>query len=344
MIAAPPFLATLRAALRSCAAALALIALVARPAAAQDVVVCQTANGARTPAELAEEVRIAGYAGPWDAASVAAAYARASGGAVLCGEPAPAALHRIAVVFVAGYGSDLAIATAMFSPLRTALAARNSNITFVQYSYRGTTFNGCAATASPYRPSDTAQDVEDSERMLREMLVALKDACEVERIVIVGHSLGGLIAFLALGGQSETGVSDLVTIDSPLGGVPLTLMRTCIDAGLCPDGVVVPFLAGRYSEWSGTAMDNAATAASFEAAQTRVSAWGNQSDCFYAVALCGLSGRRLGAYDARETQWAGIPRTVRKDYPFAAYVWNIPASHTAVLLYSAAEIAEDLLP
>jgi pimeloyl-ACP methyl ester carboxylesterase len=324
-----------------------MLAIVASPARAQEaeVVVCQTPNGPRTTTQVADEVRAAGFAGPWDTASTAAAYARASGGAVTCGKTPPVLSHPITVVFLAGYGSDLASADAAFSPLQAALAARNPNIMFLQYSYTGTRFSGCSATPSAYRPSDTAQDFEVSKRILRETLSALKSACEVDRIALVGHSLGGLIALHELSEQAVPGVGDLVTVDSPLGGVPVPLIRTCIDSGLCADGALAAYLAGLYAAWGGAAADNASRTATLAAAATRVTAWGNQSDCFYRVALCSSFGPNLVmAVDARETQWIGIPRTVRKDYPFPGYPWNIPASHTAVLLNSATEMAADLLP
>jgi pimeloyl-ACP methyl ester carboxylesterase len=325
--------------------ALALVASLATPAWAQEVAICQTPNGQRTTTQIADEVRAAGYAGPWDTASTAAAYGRATGGPVSCARPATAGPHPLAVVFLAGYGSDLASADSVFSPLQAALAARNPNVAFVQYSYTGTSFSGCDSTPSPYRPLDTAQDIEVSKRILRDTLAALRGTCDVDRIAIVGHSLGGLVALQALGDQSVPGVSDVVTVDSPLGGVPLPLIRTCIDSGFCADGPIVSYLAGLYAAGGGTAADNTARAAALAAVATRVTAWGNQSDCYYRVALCSLfAPRLLATLDARETQWAGIPRTFRKDYPFAAYVWNIPASHTAVLLNSATDVAADLLP
>src|SRR5450432_1774476 len=63
-------------------AALALVASLATPAWAQEVDICQTPNGQRTTTQIADEVRAAGYAGPWDTASTAAAYGRATGGPV----------------------------------------------------------------------------------------------------------------------------------------------------------------------------------------------------------------------------------------------------------------------
>lgn len=321
----------------------ALLAAVVPPALAQEATLCQTPNGPRTTTQIADEVRAAGYAGPWDIASAAAAYARASGGPVTCAKPATT--RPLAVVLLAGYGSDLTSAELVFAPLQAALAARNPNIAIVTYSYTGTTFSGCDSTPSPYRPSDTSQDIEVSKRILRDTLAALEQTCDVDRIAIVGHSLGGLIALQALGEQSVPAVSDLVTVDSPLGGVPLPLIRTCIDSGFCTDGPVVGYLAGLYAASAATAQDNATRAATLAAAATRVTAWGNQSDCYYRVASCSaFLPRLLVGLDARETQWAGIPDTVYKDYPFARYVWNIPASHTAVLLNSATEMAADLLP
>jgi len=256
-----------------------------------------------------------------------------------------AASSPLVVVLLAGYGSNLTGAEIVFGPLRRALANRAPDVTFVQYSYTGTTFSGCASTPSFYRASDTAQDIEVSKRVLRETLDALKGACDVDRIVVVGHSLGGLVALQALGEQAVPGVTDVVTVDSPLGGVPVALLSTCIDTGFCADGPIVDYLAGLYAAGAGTAVDNAAWEGALAAAETRVTAWGNLSDCYYRFNLCSaFTPRLLATLDARETQWAGIPRKVRKDYPFAAYVWNIPASHTAVLRNSADEIAADLLP
>ncbi len=263
----------------------------------------------------------------------------------MVGESATARTNPIVFVFIAGYGTNLATASRLFAPLQAALVARNPDVSFVRYSYTGTNLSGCAATPSAYRPSDTAQDIEVSKRILRETLSALQDGCEMDRIVVVGHSLGGLIAFQTLAENPVSRVTDVVTIDSPLGGVPMPLIRTCIDAGLCTDGAVVAYLAGLYGGWGETAADNATRAVALASTPTRVTAWGNQSDCYYMVALCNAFSRTLLAgYDARQTQWLGIARTVHKDYPFAPYPWNIPASHTAVLIHSAAEIAADLLP
>jgi len=317
-----------------------LAVLPATVATAREAFVCATHNGSRTTNQLEDEVRAAGYTGPWDRASVAVAYGRASGGEVACEPPK----GRVAVVLVGGYGSDLAFTIGQFSALRKALSDRNPDVLVVHYSYTGTSFSGCTVTPSPYGPADTAQDIEVSKARLRETLAALHAACDVERIAIVGHSLGGLIAFEAAEGLTEPAISDLVTVDSPLGGVPERVIQTCIDIGYCTDGSVANYLADLYANAPAVERTNAARAAELASAGTRVSAWGNQSDCFYNLSLCTSFARVLvGTADGRETQWLGIPRWVRLDYPVTRSLSNIGSSHTAVLVKSANELAEELL-
>jgi pimeloyl-ACP methyl ester carboxylesterase len=317
-----------------------LSVLPAGVASAREAFVCATNNGSRTTNELEDEVRVAGYSGPWDRVSVAAAYGRATGGAVMCKPPN----GRVAVVLVGGYGSDLAFSIGQFSALRQALSDRDPDVLLVHYSYTGTSFSGCTATPSPYGPADTAQDIEVSKALLRETLAALHAACDLERIAIVGHSLGGLIAFEAAEGLPEPAISDLVTVDSPLGGVPERIIQTCIGIGYCTDGSVVNYLADLYANAPAVEHTNAARAAELASAGTRVSAWGNQSDCFYNLSLCTSVARVLvGAADGRETQWLGIPRWVRKDYPVIRSLSSIGSSHTAILVGSANELAEELL-
>src|SRR4051794_25693464 len=96
-------------------------------------------------------------------------------------------------VFVRGYCADFEEATYQFSALRSALLERSPSADVVQYSYLGTTFDGCTASPTPYLRSDTGQDVEQSKQVLRETLRAFREACNVDRLVVVGHSLGGLI-------------------------------------------------------------------------------------------------------------------------------------------------------
>jgi pimeloyl-ACP methyl ester carboxylesterase len=245
-------------------------------------------------------------------------------------------------MFVAGYGSDLATASSQFSALQDALLARDPHTAFVQFSYVGSSIRGCSSVPAPYSASDTAQSISASTRTFVDTLQSLQASC-TERIGVVGHSLGGLIAFLGLGQQPTARVYDAITVDSPLGGAPAGASNLCIDAGFCAAGPVADDLASLYSHWDATAADNQSREQRITAGGTRLSAWGNQSDCLYYVPLC-TTVVSVSLEDARETQWLGISRAVHRDYPFAAHLWNIPASHLAVLENAAADLAADLLP
>ena len=50
-----------------------------------------------------------------------------------------------------------------------------------------------------------------------------------------------MIAFHALADNPMSEVSDIVTIDSPLGGAPESSVAACVDAGLCVDGPVAGY-------------------------------------------------------------------------------------------------------
>jgi pimeloyl-ACP methyl ester carboxylesterase len=331
---------------RHAALALLLSSLTLAPAGAlaQEVVTCQTANGPRTTAQITTELQMAGYDGPWDSAAQQAAYARASGGPVTCGATGSSAAS--APASVAGYGSDLAAAGQQFAPLQAALLARDSRTAFVFFSYVGSSVQGCGSTPTPYTPTDTAQSLAASEAAFQALVSSLLAGCG-DRVAVVGHSLGGLVAFRTLSDQPASRVFDVVTVDSPLGGAPGSSVNLCIDTGFCTAGAVVDDLAQLYAGWPKTTADNAAREARIRSAATRLSAWGNDGDCLYYVTLCTtIAAGALTAttVDARETQWLGISRAIRSNYSFAPHLWNIPASHLAVLENAAADIAADILP
>lgn len=325
-------------------ASLALAALLLLPATAHaEGAGCQTENGARTLLQLADEVASAGYSGPWDADSIAGAYASASGSTVECGLSGTDRERPLAVVLIGGYGTSLSTATAQFAPLRAAIAERTPSAFVVQYSYTGVRFAGCNASPLPYSALNTAQDLTVSESTLRDVIATLEDACHVDQIAILGHSLGGLIAFSALDSVSVPDGSRLIMVDSPLGGAPERLVQTCVTIGYCPEGIVADQLAALYAK--APEAENAAHADGLARSGIQVSAWGNTNDCFYDVVLCAPIARSLvGAVDARDSQWLGIPSAVRKSYPVTRSLAGIGLSHTTILETAASELAAELVP
>jgi pimeloyl-ACP methyl ester carboxylesterase len=256
---------------------------------------------------------------------------------------AVAASPPTTVLFVGGYGSDLATVGDAFAPLRAALAARDPNTKFAQYSYNG--WNGQACAPLDYQSVDTGQDFATSEKRLLDTVYLLHAQCGAERIAVVGHSLGGLIAFHALSDSPMGEVTDVVTIDSPLGGAPPSVIRTCVDAGFCADGPVTGALSDLYTQWDQTAQANATRVNELAAAHIRVTAWGNQGDCLYAPSRCvPLAGYVLGRFDARDTQWLGVDRAMRRDYAAGkSSLVSVFDSHELILSAAAADIAADLL-
>jgi pimeloyl-ACP methyl ester carboxylesterase len=256
-------------------------------------------------------------------------------------EPAPSQAHTT-VLFVGGYGSTLATASLAFAPLRAALTAHDPTTSFAQYSYQGWDAQTCAPR--DYYSADTGQDFDLSERRLLETIYSLRTQCGGNaRIVVMGHSLGGLVAFHALADNPMSEVSDVVTIDSPLGGAPASTVSACVDAGLCVDGPVAAFLAGLYSTWNQTAADNSSRVARLQSAGIRVTAWGNQGDCLYAPAVCvPLARYVVGNVDARATQWLGVDHAMRHDAAPLSSLSRVLNSHQAILTSAATDIVGEL--
>jgi pimeloyl-ACP methyl ester carboxylesterase len=247
------------------------------------------------------------------------------------------------VLFVGGYGSSLATVSDAFAPLRAAFTASAPDTQFAQYSYTGWNAQTCAPRA--YQSADTGQDFETSKRLLLETIYLLHTRCGAERIVVVGHSLGGLIAFQALADNPMSEVSEVVTIDSPLGGVPASEVRLCVETGLCASGPITKVLSDLYINWDATTQENTARVSSLAAAGIRVTAWGNEGDCLYAPSLCVPRGTfQLSAADVRDTQWLGIDRAMHRDYtPPTASLASVLNSHQAVISSAAPDIAADVL-
>ncbi len=247
------------------------------------------------------------------------------------------------VLFVGGYGSSLASATLAFAPLRAALLVHDPSTSVAQFSYQGWNAQTCAPL--DYSNADTGQDLAVSERKLLDTIYLLSSQCGAGagRVVVIGHSLGGLVAFHALSDNPMRQVTDIVTVDSPLGGAPASAVNMCIDTGMCADGPVGGELAGLFGNWDQTARDNAARVSRLANDGIRVTAWGNQDDCLYAPTVCVPFARYvLGSVDVRATQWLGVSNAMRREYAGASTLASVLTSHQAVLSTGANDIVTNL--
>src|SRR5215471_9123765 len=93
------------------------------------------------------------------------------------------------ILFVGGYGGSLASATRDFATLRSALLQHDPTLSFAQYSYTG--WDGDTCRPRDYRDLDTGQDFATSEKRLLTTILTLHTQCGAQRVVVIGHSLGG---------------------------------------------------------------------------------------------------------------------------------------------------------
>ena len=134
-----------------------------------------------------------------------------------------------AVVFVGGLGSTPVTTRAVFGPLASALRAEGGFDAqeLLAFSYD---------PGSPaYLASQTCQPLATSSEHLASFVRNLHQEQHIEQVILVGHSMGGVIALDAAasllqdGDDASGGASDaeqatpivrrVVTVDSPLGGL-----------------------------------------------------------------------------------------------------------------------------
>lgn len=156
--------------------------------------------------------------------------------AVLAGPPLAAAEappgSTLAVVFVGGLGSSGPDAAATFAPLATALVGGGiSQDRLLTFSYD--------PTSAAYAPAETCQPLATSTQLLAAYLRGLRDSHQADSVVLVGHSMGGVIALDATSAlrqddASQPFVRKLVTVDSPLGGLSRLQDSLIVDLWLGP--------------------------------------------------------------------------------------------------------------
>jgi pimeloyl-ACP methyl ester carboxylesterase len=188
----------------------------------------QTPNGPETISSMSEQLRAVGYGGPWDETSVIAAYARTTGGPVtLSASPQPSgptpSSGRTMVVFVGGLASQ--IDSPVWNQLQTQLKTANGyrDADFVRFSYDSWSPDSASKSvvSHPYTIEQTCAPTKNSEDQLASMLRYLHDNHLADHVVLVGHSLGGVIAYDVAANHPELTpfIHSVVTVDSPLGGI-----------------------------------------------------------------------------------------------------------------------------
>ncbi|MCG8402627.1 MAG: alpha/beta hydrolase [Firmicutes bacterium] len=120
---------------------------------------------------------------------------------------------------------------------------------FLKYSYKGGMIKKGRWHPNPYKPEDTGQPIQFSVLYLREMIEELSRHHPQARFLLVGHSLGGRIAFdyVTKYHLNEPGpIKGVVTLNSPLTGSPYC--RTDILASIRPiwGSIAVQQLAAEY--------------------------------------------------------------------------------------------------
>lgn len=231
----------------------------------------------------------------------------AAGGTRRVGAAAP---HRV-VIFVSGLGSSLAGTAASGScgggwqTFETALARDGFACgDYLLYSYTGGTVDGSGAWhPSPFSCYDTGNHVATSVGKLVALMTSYRAAHPDVQFVLIGHSLGGLIALQAPAHMPAGAVAAVVTIDSPLKDVSRRNLANFTK-------LIGPYasLAGCSSVlWNSDAVRDIATihnkagkkqaasaAASLvktgQANGARYMTVGNKSDCLWKPAACKIRG------------------------------------------------------
>jgi pimeloyl-ACP methyl ester carboxylesterase len=142
----------------------------------------------------------------------------------------------VRVVFVGGLGSSERINAATFGPLSNALIdqagfAASDLLTF-SYDPAGPS----------YLPSQTCQPLATSAEQVAGFVRQLRDSKQADGVVLVGHSMGGVVALEAASQMDDLTapqapfVRRVITIDSPLGGISRLqrLLNADLWLGACP--------------------------------------------------------------------------------------------------------------
>lgn len=204
------------------------------------------------------------------------------------------------VVFIQGYGSSTVkiVEDDSFGSVKGML--RNSGWTddqLVTFGYRGTAYwrdqaGGYRWLTSAYGCPDTQSGLDPADELLSGTLRAIMNARPSSRIVLVGHSFGGLLAWYHLnkvvGGQRPTDVDGVLAIDAPMRGISagrgfVATFDEC--SGL--DGKAMDQMLGFRTLWQQQPGTWPAIKAAARARGIAAFSFGSDADCVYNAGQCG---------------------------------------------------------
>lgn len=243
------------------------------------------------------------------------------------------------VIFVQGLYTTLdaggtqgtLVETHRFDTLKQTLASKGYAATaLLDASYAGGTVTASGTWApAPYDCTATDRTPADNLKPLEQMMMDYKKKNPGAHFALVGHSLGGYLAFLegareaGRSPEERLGIDVVVTLDAPLSGVNAD-KKTVIDIIPCDK----TYVAGgdlvatgadprtpdvrRYQAWA------------MAAAGIRLATYGNRLDCLYNLRQC-LAGPWA---DDTGTQFLEGQAAVSQGY----YIQSSPlGSHDAIL-------------
>jgi pimeloyl-ACP methyl ester carboxylesterase len=251
-----------------------------------------------------------------------------------CNEPGTRA-----VIFVQGIYSTLDeegtqtsfIEEHRFETLKRAfLAADYKPEQLLDFSYNGGEIDDDGAwLPADYRCAVTDRRAMETVQVLEDMVRAYVEEHEKAKITLVGHSLGGYIAFLAGAREAardeddRIGIDGVVTLDSPLRGVSPD-KKTIVDLIPCEKTYIAGAELVAEKGDGSTAARREEQARAMAATGVRLATLGNINDCFWNTVRC-LGGTWI---DDSATQYVNGAE-FSKQYELVS---EPLASHDAILI------------